>query len=143
MGSIGGGGRYADLTGVFGVPGLSGVGVSFGADRIYDVLEGLNLFPENISESVKIMLASFDEPSFEYAFQCATELRKAGVSVEIYPEPGKLKKQFEYAAKRNIPFVAIIGDSEIEAKTLTVKDQKSGEQWTASVAEAAEKLLES
>ncbi len=79
MGSIGGGGRYADLTGVFGVPGLSGVGVSFGADRIYDVLEGLNLFPENISESVKIMLASFDEPSFEYAFQCATELRAAGV----------------------------------------------------------------
>ncbi len=142
MGSIGGGGRYADLTGVFGVPGLSGVGVSFGADRIYDVLEGLNLFPENISESVKIMLASFDEPSFEYAFQCATELRAAGVSVEIYPEPGKLKKQFEYAAKRGIPFVAIIGDSEMESKVLTVKDQKSGEQWTASVAEVAERLLE-
>lgn len=141
MGSIGGGGRYADLTGVFGVPGLSGVGVSFGADRIYDVLEGLNLFPENISESVKIMLASFDEPSFEYAFQCATELRAAGVSVEIYPEPGKLKKQFEYAAKRGIPFVAIIGDSEMESKVLTVKDQKSGEQWTASVAEVAERLL--
>ncbi|MBP6810525.1 MAG: histidine--tRNA ligase [Saprospiraceae bacterium] len=143
MGSIGGGGRYADLTGVFGVPGLSGVGVSFGADRIYDVLEGLNLFPENISESVKIMLASFDEPSFEYAFQCATELRAAGVSVEIYPEPGKLKKQFEYAAKRGIPFVAIIGESEMLAGTLTVKDQKTGEQWTASVAEAAERFLTS
>ena len=143
MGSIGGGGRYADLTGVFGVPGLSGVGVSFGADRIYDVLEGLNLFPENLSESVKIMLASFDEPSFDYAFQCATELRAAGVSVEIYPEPGKLKKQFEYAAKRGIPFVAIIGDSEIEAKTLTIKDQKSGEQWTGNVADAAERLLAS
>jgi histidyl-tRNA synthetase len=143
MGSIGGGGRYADLTGVFGVPGLSGVGVSFGADRIYDVLEGLNLFPENLSESVKIMLASFDEPSFEYAFQCATELRAAGVSVEVYPEPGKLKKQFEYVAKRGIPFVAIIGESEMAAKTLTIKDQKSGEQWTATVAEAAGRLLAS
>ena len=141
MGSIGGGGRYADLTGVFGVPGLSGVGVSFGADRIYDVLEGLKLFPENISESAKIMLASFDEPSFEYAFQCATELRAAGVAVETYPEPGKLKKQFEYVAKRGIPFVAIIGESEMESKTLTIKDQKSGEQWTASVAEVAERLL--
>ena len=143
MGSIGGGGRYADLTGVFGVPGLSGVGVSFGADRIYDVLEGLNLFPENLSESVKIMLASFDEPAFDYAFQCATQLRAAGVSVEIYPEPGKLKKQFEYAAKRGIPFVAIIGESEMEAKTLTIKDQKSGEQWTGNVADAAERLLAS
>jgi len=141
MGSIGGGGRYADLTGVFGVPGLSGVGVSFGADRIYDVLEGLNLFPENLSESVKIMLASFDEPSFDYAFQCATQLRAAGVSVEIYPEPGKLKKQFEYAAKRGIPFVAIIGESEMESKTLTIKDQKSGDQWTAGVAEAGKRLL--
>jgi len=141
MGSIGGGGRYADLTGVFGVPGLSGVGVSFGADRIYDVLEGLNLFPENLSESVKIMLASFDEPSFEYAFQCATELRAAGVSVEVYPEPGKLKKQFEYVAKRGIPFVAIIGESELESKTLTIKDQKSGEQWTANISEVAKRLL--
>jgi histidyl-tRNA synthetase len=141
MGSIGGGGRYADLTGVFGVPGLSGVGVSFGADRIYDVLEGLKLFPETLSESVKIMLASFDEPSFEYAFQCATELRAAGVAVEIYPEPGKLKKQFEYAAKRNIPFVAIIGDTEVASKTLSVKDQKTGEQWTAVVPEAAKRLL--
>ena len=142
MGSIGGGGRYADLTGVFGVPGLSGVGVSFGADRIYDVLDGLNLFPENISESVKIMLASFDEPSFEYAFQCATQLRAAGVSVEVYPEPGKLKKQFEYVAKRGIPFVAILGESEVQAGTLSIKDQKSGEQWTASVAEVAKRLME-
>lgn len=143
MGSIGGGGRYADLTGVFGVPGLSGVGVSFGADRIYDVLEGLKLFPETLSESVKIMLASFDEPSFEYAFQCATVLRAAGVAVEIYPEPGKLKKQFEYAAKRNIPFVAIIGDTEMASKTLTIKDQKTGEQWTAGVSESAARLLDS
>lgn len=141
MGSIGGGGRYADLTGVFGVPGLSGVGVSFGADRVYDVLEGLNLFPETLSESVQILLASFDEPSFAYAFQCATTLRAAGVAVEMYPEPGKLKKQFEYAAKRNIPFVAIIGDTEMASNTLTIKDQKTGEQWTGRVGEVAERLL--
>lgn len=133
MGSIGGGGRYADLTGVFGVPGLSGVGISFGADRIYDVMEGMGLFPETLVESVQIMLASFDEPSFEYAFQCATALRKAGVAVEIYPEPGKLKKQFEFAAKRNIPYVAIIGESEMQSDTLMVKNQKTGDQEAMSV----------
>lgn len=136
MGSIGGGGRYADLTGVFGVPGLSGVGVSFGADRIYDVMEGLGLFPETLAESVQIMLASFDEPSFEYAFRCITELRKAGVSAELYPEPGKLKKQFEYAAKRSIPYVAIIGETEMQTGTLMVKNQKTGEQAAMTVEQA-------
>ncbi len=140
MGSIGGGGRYADLTGVFGVPGLSGVGISFGADRIYDVMEGLNLFPETLAESVKIMLASFDEPTFEYAFQCATELRKAGVAAELYPEPGKLKKQFEYVAKRNIPYVAIVGETEMQAGTLMVKNQKTGEQEALRVEEVVELL---
>jgi histidyl-tRNA synthetase len=108
---------------------------------VYDVLEGLNLFPENLSESIKILLASFDEPSFEYAFRCATALRQAGIAVEIYPEPGKLKKQFEYAAKRNVPFVAILGDAEVNNGTLTVKDQKTGEQWTVSLEEAISKLL--
>ena len=136
MGSIGGGGRYADLTGVFGVPGLSGVGVSFGADRIYDVMEGLGLFPETLAESVQIMLASFDEPSFEYAFRCITELRKAGVSAELYPEPGKLKKQFEYAAKRSIPYVAIVGETEMQTGTLMVKNQKTGEQAAMTVEQA-------
>jgi histidyl-tRNA synthetase len=135
MGSIGGGGRYADLTGVFGVPGLSGVGISFGADRIYDVLEGLGLFPETLAESVKIMFASFDEPSFEYAFGCATRLRAAGIAVEIYPEPGKLKKQFEYVAKRNIPFIAIAGEREVQAGNLMVKNQKTGEQQAMTLDE--------
>jgi len=128
MGSIGGGGRYADLTGVFGVPGLSGVGVSFGADRIYDVFEELNLFPESLSESVKVLLISFDEPTFEYAFQCASKLRAAGISTEIYPEPGKLKKQFEYAAKRNVPYVALAGESEMAGGYLMLKNQENGEQ---------------
>lgn len=140
MGSIGGGGRYADLTGVFGVPGLSGVGISFGADRIYDVMEGMALFPETLVESVQIMLASFDEPSFEYAFQCATALRKAGVAVEIYPEPGKLKKQFEFAAKRNIPYVAIIGESEMQSGTLMLKNQKTGDQEALSVEQIVARL---
>lgn len=137
MGSIGGGGRYADLTGVFGVPGLSGVGVSFGADRIYDVLEGLGLFPDDLSQSVRLMIASFDELSFAYAFQCATQLRLAGIPTDIYPEPGKLKKQFEYAAKRSIPFVAIAGETEMQNGTLTLKDQRSGEQRVCSVEEVA------
>jgi histidyl-tRNA synthetase len=140
MGSIGGGGRYADLTGVFGVPGLSGVGVSFGADRIYDVLEELHLFPDTLLESVKILLISFDEPTFDYAFECATQLRKAGIATEIYPDPGKLKKQFEYAAKRRIPFVALAGESEMAAGNLTVKNQTTGEQQVLTPTEIA-KLL--
>lgn len=140
MGSIGGGGRYADLTGVFGVPGLSGVGISFGADRIYDVMEGLGLFPETLTESVQVMLASFDEPSFEYAFECISALRKAGIAAELYPEPGKLKKQFEYAAKRNIPFVAIVGETEMQTGTLMLKDQKSGEQAALTVDIVVKKL---
>jgi histidyl-tRNA synthetase len=140
MGSIGGGGRYADLTGVFGVPGLSGVGVSFGADRIYDVLEELHLFPESLLESVKILLISFDEPTFDYAFECATQLRKAGISTEIYPDPGKLKKQFEYAAKRRIPFVALAGESEMAAGNLTVKNQTTGEQQVLTPVEIAQML---
>lgn len=140
MGSIGGGGRYADLTGVFGVPGLSGVGISFGADRIYDVMEQLAVFPETLLASVDLMIASFDEPTQEYAFNCATELRRAGIAVEVYPEPGKLKKQFEYAAKRRIPFVALAGESEMQGGTLALKDQTSGEQEVLTVAEVVERL---
>jgi histidyl-tRNA synthetase len=126
---------------VFGVPGLSGVGVSFGADRIYDVLEGLGLFPDDLSQSVRLMIASFDEPSFAYAFQCATRLRLAGIPTDIYPEPGKLKKQFEYAAKRGIPFVAIAGETEIQNETLTLKDQRTGEQRECSVEEVAKWVI--
>lgn len=140
MGSIGGGGRYADLTGVFGVPGLSGVGVSFGADRIYDVMEELNLFPESLSASVKVLFATFDEPSFEYAFKCASTLRSAGIACEIYPEPGKLKKQFEFAAKRNVPYVAIVGESEIQSGALALKNQTTGEQQVLPLDECV-KLL--
>ncbi|MEO6037000.1 MAG: histidine--tRNA ligase [Saprospiraceae bacterium] len=135
MGSIGGGGRYADLTGVFGVPGLSGVGISFGADRIYDVMEEMGVFPEALGMGVQILLAAFDEPTHAYAFACATQLRAAGLAVELYPEPGKLKKQFEYAAKRKVAFVGIVGETEMQTGTLTVKNQQSGEQANLTIAE--------
>lgn len=140
MGSIGGGGRYADLTGVFGVPGLSGVGISFGADRIYDVLEGKNLFPDALSRGTELLFATFDEKGLSFAFKMAASLRAAGIAVEVYPESGKLKKQFEYAAKRNVPYVAIIGDNEIASGQLAVKDQASGEQATYTVEDLIKKL---
>ena len=135
MGSIGGGGRYADLTGVFGMPGLSGVGISFGADRIYDVLEILGRFPEALTESVRVLFIAFDEATHEYAFDCVSQLRAAGIPAELYPEPGKVKKQFEYAAKRNIPLVAIAGETEMQNQTLMVKDQTSGEQKPLTISE--------
>jgi len=141
MGSIGGGGRYADLTGVFGMPGLSGVGISFGADRIYDVLDMLNRFPDTLDESVRILFMAFDEPTHEYAFACVSRLRAAGIPAELYPEPGKLKKQFEYAAKRSIPFVAIVGETEMQTGMLSVKDQQTGEQRTVPVEELIAMLL--
>lgn len=140
MGSIGGGGRYADLTGVFGMPGLSGVGISFGADRIYDVLEGLGLFPETLAESLKILFVSFDEPTFEFAFDCLNRARAAGIAAELFPEPSKLKKQMEYANKRAVPFVAIVGESEMQSGLLTVKNMKTGEQASLSVGELVEQL---
>lgn len=140
MGSIGGGGRYADLTGVFGMPGLSGVGISFGADRIYDVLESLERFPANLSETVPALFVAFDEATHVYAFECVTRVRAAGCAAELFPEPGKLKKQFEYAAKRNIPWVIIVGETEMASGMLTVKNQISGEQRNMTVEELIETI---
>ncbi len=141
MGSIGGGGRYADLTGVFGMPGLSGVGISFGADRIYDVMETLGVFPESLQSGVQVLLAAFDEATHQYAFRCASGLRALGVSAEVYPEPGKLKKPFEYAAKRNIPWVGIVGDEEMGKGVIAFKDQGSGEQVVLAVADFVREKL--
>ncbi|TNE68461.1 MAG: histidine--tRNA ligase [Bacteroidetes bacterium] len=140
MGSIGGGGRYADLTGVFGMPGLSGVGVSFGADRIYDVLDMENLFPDALTESVRILFAAFDEATHLYAFECVSAVRAAGIPADLYPTPGKLKKPFDYAAKCNIPNVAIIGETEMQERTVTVKNQQSGEQKSMSLDELLQYL---
>lgn len=128
MGSIGGGGRYDDLTGMFGLSDLTGVGISFGADRIYDVMEELNLFPESSSESTRVLISNFDEKAEKYALPLLQQLRKSGINTEIYPESAKLKKQMNYADDKNIPYVILIGSDEMETGMLSLKNMKSGEQ---------------
>jgi histidyl-tRNA synthetase len=128
MGSIGGGGRYDDLTGMFGLSDLTGVGISFGADRIYDVLEELNLFPESTSEGTKVLISNFDSAAESYALPLLQQLRNAGISAEIYPSSAKLKKQMSYADDKKIPFVILIGSEEMETGMLSLKNMKSGEQ---------------
>ena len=132
IGSICGGGRYDNLTGIFGLPGLSGVGISFGADRIYDVLTGLELFPASLEQSTTLLFAVMGADELRYVIPVAAALRSKGISVEIYPEPTKLRKQFEYAQKRGIPFISINGSSEIEASSVNVKNLESGEQKSFS-----------
>lgn len=128
IGSICGGGRYDNLTGIFGLPDLSGVGISFGADRIYDVLTGLELFPAALEQSTKLLFAVMGADELRYVLPLAKALREAGVAVEVYPEATKLKKQFDYAQKKAIPFISINGSSEIEAGTVNLKNLVSGEQ---------------
>ena len=128
IGSITGGGRYDNLTGVFGMPGVSGVGISFGADRIYDVLNQLNLYPETSEEQTQILFVSFGEKELAYCLPWASELRKRGMNVEIYPEPVKMKKQMSYADSKKIPFVAIVGETEMKENKVMLKNMKTGEQ---------------
>jgi len=128
IGSICGGGRYDDLTGIFGMPGVSGVGISFGADRIYDVMTGLDLFPKEVDSSTRVLFVNLGVEEEAVSLPLLRDLRDAGVAAEIYPEAGKMKKQMEYANRRNIPFVAIVGSQEIEARAVTVKNMQSGEQ---------------
>ncbi len=128
MGSIGGGGRYDDLTGMFGLKGLTGVGVSFGADRIYDVLLELNLFPESTTKGTKVLISNFDAAAEAYALPLLQALRQAEIAAELYPSAVKLKKQMSYADDKNIPYVILIGSDEMESGTLTLKDMKSGVQ---------------
>lgn len=126
--SICGGGRYDDLTGIFGLLDVSGVGISFGADRIYDVMEELNLFPENVSASTKVLLINFGDKEAQYCLKVLKDLHTAGISAELYPDAKKLNKQFEYADKRNIPYVVTIGQSEMERGVAKIKNMASGEQ---------------
>ena len=126
MGSIGGGGRYDDLTSIFGLKGVSGVGISFGLDRIAMVLEELNLFPENSNQAVQVLFANFGSDESLYSYKAIQSLRSNGIIAELYPEASKLKKQITYANKRNIPFVVLVGDEEMFSKRFTVKDMKSG-----------------
>ena len=128
MGSIGGGGRYDDLTGLFGVSGIAGVGISFGVDRIYDVLEELNLFPENLQISTRTLFFNMGEKESIAALGVMQQLRNQGISCELFHEPAKLDKQFKYADKKNIPFVIIMGSNEIEKKEAVVKNLKAGVQ---------------
>ena len=128
MGSLGGGGRYDNLTGVFGWPDVPGVGISFGAERIYDVLEAKGLFPENVTAGPSVLFAAFDEPTHRYAFRCVTQLRDLGIAADLYPEYGKLKKPFKYADDIGAAYIAIVGETEMNNQTLSVKNLKSGEQ---------------
>ena len=135
MGSIGGGGRYDDLTGLFGVPNIPGVGISFGVDRIYDVLEELQLFPEAVDQGTRVLFFNLGTEESKLAYTYVQELRKQGISTEIFHEAQKMDKQFKYAEKKNIPYVAIIGTKELETKTCNIKDIRSGEQKTFSLEE--------
>lgn len=128
MGSLGGGGRYDDLTGMFGLKGLTGVGISFGADRIYDVMEELKLFPVRTALGTRLLITNFDREAELFALGLLQQLREHGVSAELYPSPVKLQKQFRYADARNIPYVLVIGDEEMKTGQLTLKNMKSGEQ---------------
>ena len=140
IGSVSGGGRYDDLTGVFGMPGVSGVGFSFGVDRLYDVMEELDLFPKEATRSVKALIVHFSEDNKIYGLGVLKKLRDAQISAEVYPDNAKLKKQLNYANKKNIPWVIIIGDNEQESGQLTLKDMSTGEESKLSAKEIVTKL---
>lgn len=128
IGSICGGGRYDNLTGIFGLPGVSGVGISFGADRIYDVLKGLGKFPEGLRSSTTILFANMGDEELRYVIPVAKSLRDNGIACEIYPEHSKLKKQFDYADRKSVPFISINGGDEVAAGVLNIKNLLTGEQ---------------
>lgn len=135
IGSITGGGRYDNLTGVFGMPGLSGVGISFGADRIYDVMTQLELFPADLSSTVRVMFVNFGEREALKSLGYVAELRSAGVSAQLYPDAAKMKKQMSVADADHIPFVAFVGESELDKDTFVVKNMATGEQTECTVAQ--------
>jgi histidyl-tRNA synthetase len=137
IGSIGGGGRYDDLTGLFGVPGIPGVGLSFGVDRIYDVLEELQAFPANTDNGSQVLFFNLGKEEMKTAFVKLQALRARGVAAELYPESVKFDKQFKYAEKKNIPYIAIIGKEEMEKQQVNIKNIRSGEQRTFSWSELA------
>ncbi|WP_423818360.1 histidine--tRNA ligase [Salinimicrobium sp. TIG7-5_MAKvit] len=138
MGSIGGGGRYDDLTGIFGMSGVSGVGISFGLDRIYLVLEELDLFPETVAGNVRALFINFGNKESLYCLKAIKALRAAGIAAELYPEEAKMKKQMNHANKREIPFVVLAGTKEIEDGQFTLKDMTSGQQSTVNLQELKE-----
>ncbi len=138
MGSIGGGGRYDDLTGNFGLKNVSGVGVSFGAARIFDVMEELDLFPKERGDSLKLLFVTFDDAAHKYAFDCLNKVRAAEINADLYPSPAKMKKQMKYANDRKVPFVAVIGSNEMEVGKVQLKRMADGKQMKVDV----EKLID-
>ena len=140
IGSITGGGRYDDLTGIFGLKNMSGVGISFGADRIFDVMNQLELFPKDNTTTSQILFANFGSQEERFCLPILKQLRAAGINAEIYPEAAKMKKQMSYANKKNIPFVALVGESEMQTNTVTLKNMESGEQTNIKIEDLAKCL---
>ena len=140
IGSISGGGRYDNLTGTFGMPGLSGVGISFGVDRIYDVLEELGLFPESTAETTRVLLVNFDKETVMACLPLLTKLRNENIAAELYPEASKMKKQFDYANKKGIPYVLIVGSDEIKSGYYSLKNMLTGEQESLTINDIIDKL---
>jgi histidyl-tRNA synthetase len=143
IGSISGGGRYDDLTGVFGMKGVSGVGISFGAERIYDVMDALNLFPDNLTAGPTVICLAMDEKSHHYGFECVSTLRKAGIRADLYPDTVKLKKQMKFANHVGARYAVIIGDNETSTGLLTFKEMTTGEQQTMDLPTFISQLVES
>lgn len=137
IGSITGGGRYDNLTGIFGLPGVSGVGISFGADRIYDVLNTLDLYPASTTGATRLMVTNFGQAEAAAGLKLVQQLRREGISAELYPDAAKLKKQMSYANALAIPYVAVLGESELADGTVTLKNMTTGEQQVVPVAEVA------
>jgi histidyl-tRNA synthetase len=140
MGSIVGGGRYDNLTGVFGMSGLSGVGISFGADRIFDVLNQLELYPDDTQQTTQLMFVNFGEKEVQYLLPFIHQIRQKGISTEIYPDPAKMKKQMSYADAKKIPFVVLVGENEIAEQTVQLKDMTTGEQRKVTWEELAKSM---
>ena len=140
MGSISGGGRYDNLTGIFGMPGLSGVGISFGVDRIYDVLNALDLYPKDSLTTSQVLFINFGQQETAYCLPIVAQVRQAGIRAELYPDSAKMKKQMSYANAKQIPFVVLAGESEIAAGKITLKNMETGEQQLLTPAELIEKL---
>ncbi|MBW1869975.1 MAG: ATP phosphoribosyltransferase regulatory subunit, partial [Deltaproteobacteria bacterium] len=140
IGSICGGGMYDDLAGIFGLENVSGVGVSFGADRIFDVLEQLNLFPDEVITGPRLLFINFGQAEEKFILSILPEFRRAGIETEIYPDPVKIKKQMTYANNKSVPFVALIGENELKRKVLTLKNMQNGEQRELTVEEAIQQI---
>ena len=140
IGSIGGGGRYDDLTSIFGLNDVSGVGISFGIDRIYIVMEELGLFPNNIDVSTKVMFANFGDDEAAFCLPLLKQLRSAGISSELYPTNAKMKKQMTYANNKGVQFVIMVGEDEMESGILSIKNMESGEQNNLNITDLIKKL---